>query len=228
MRRRHVQTKLVDQARKSRSLALRQVQDEPRERRRVDDRMLERALETASDKPGVEGVVAVLDEDGALREPEETASGVPELRRADQHRAVDVMALARVRVNRGAAVDERVEEGQRLLEREALGADLEDEKRSVAGRLDVEGDELRVLQRRVAGHLRRVDGDLVPRHELRSPARFQVQPLRRHDRAVASARRAHAISSPLSARKRSTATAYTAAPATIGMATSQPRTLLSG
>ena len=228
MRRRHVQPKLFDQARKPGCLALGQVEDQSRERRGVDDRMLEGTLETASDKPGVEGIVAVLDEHSALREAEETAPGVSELGRADQHRAVDVMALARVRVDRGTAVHERVEKGQGPLEREALGADLQDEEWSVARRLDVEGDELRRLERRVARDLRRVDGDLLPRHELRRPARFQKKAFGAHDRAVASARRAQAISSPVSARKTTTATPYTTAPATIGIATSHPPTLLSG
>jgi hypothetical protein len=201
-----VKPKLLDQARESGSLSFRQVEHEPCQSGRVDDRMLERTLQAATDQPGVEGIVAVLDEDGTLREAKEPPSRILELRGADEHRAVDVVTLPRVRVDGGAAVDKRVEERQGLLQGEALGADLEDEKRSVARRLHVEGDELRVAEPRLARHLRGVDGDLLPRHELGRPARLEVETLGAHDRAVARARRAHAISSPVSARRIKTAT----------------------
>jgi hypothetical protein len=203
--RRDVQPKLVDQARKPRRLSLREVKDQARERGRVDDRVLEGALQAAADEPRVEGVVAVLDEHRALREAEKPASGVLELRRADEHRAVDVVALPRIRVDRRAAVDESVEERKRLLEREALGADLEDEERCVARRLDVEGDKLRGVERGRARDLGGVDRDLLPCDQLASATRLQIKTLRAHVRAVASARRAHLISSPLSARRISTA-----------------------
>jgi hypothetical protein len=108
VRRRDVERQLLDQARKAGRLAFRQVEDEPRESRGVDDRMLERTLEPSPNEPCVERVVAVLDQDRALREPKETTSRVLELRRADEHGAVDVVALARIRVDRRAAVDERV------------------------------------------------------------------------------------------------------------------------
>ncbi len=190
--------------------------------------MLERTLEPSPNEPCVERVVAVLDQDRALREPKKTTSRVLELRRADEHGAVDVVALARIRVDRRAAVDERVEERQRPLQREALGADLEDKERGVAGRLDVEGDELRRAERGLARDLRRVDGDLLPRHELGGAARLEVKPLGFHERAVARARRAHAISSPLSARRTSTAAVYTTTPAATGIASSNPLRLLRG
>ncbi|MGA8923197.1 MAG: hypothetical protein WB682_08625 [Candidatus Dormiibacterota bacterium] len=67
--------------------------------------MLERALEAAAHQPRVEGVVAVLDQYRTMRESQERSARVFELRRPDEHRAVDVMAPSRVRVDRGAAVD---------------------------------------------------------------------------------------------------------------------------
>ena len=85
MRRRDVERKLLDQARKPGRLPPRQVEDQPRESRGVDDRMHERTLEPATDEPRVERVVTVLDEHRALREPEKAAPGVLELRRADEH-----------------------------------------------------------------------------------------------------------------------------------------------
>jgi len=67
MGRRHIEAKLVDEARQPGGLAFRQVEHETGERGRVDDRVLERALQPAPDKPGVERVMAVLDQDRALR-----------------------------------------------------------------------------------------------------------------------------------------------------------------
>jgi hypothetical protein len=206
VRRRDVEAKLLDQARQAGGLALGQLEDHPRERRRIDDRVLERALEAAPDEPRVEGVVAVLDEHRALREAQESAPSVLELRRTDKHRAVDVMPLARVGVDGRAAVDEGVEERERTVEREALGADLEDEKRGVAGRLHVERDELGVGERGLASDLGGVDRDLFPGHELGGTAWLQVKRPGRHQRAMARARRAHAISAPVTARRTRTAT----------------------
>jgi hypothetical protein len=207
VRRRHVQAEHFDEVRESRRLALGQFEDQSRQGGRVDDRVLERALQAAADEPGVEGVVAVLDEDRALGEAEKGPPHVPELRRADEHRPVDVVAPARVRVDGGATVDECVEEGQRAVEREALRPELEDQKRRVACGLDVEGDELCLFQRRVDADLGGVDRDLFPGHGLRGAARLEVDPPGRAHRASASARRAHAISSPVSARRSSTAAA---------------------
>jgi len=45
MRGRDVDRQLLDQPREPRRLAFRQVEDEPSQRRRVDDRVLERALQ---------------------------------------------------------------------------------------------------------------------------------------------------------------------------------------
>ena len=163
MRRRHVQAQLLDQARQTGCLALGQIEDEPRERGRVDDRVLERTLQAAPDEPCVESVMAVLDQDRAVREAEEASPRVLELRGADEHRTVDVMPLARVGVDRRPAVDQGVEEGKSACKREALRADLEHEERSVAGRLHVEGDELSVRKRGPARDLRRVDCYLLPR-----------------------------------------------------------------
>jgi len=160
--RRDVEAELVHEPGQPGRLALRQVEDEARQGRGVDDRMLERALQAASDKPGVERVVAVLDQDRALSETQEATPCVLELGRADEHRAIDVVTSAGVRVDGRAAIDERVEERQRAVEPEALGADLEDEERSVAGCLHVERDELGVIERSLGADLRRVDRDLLP------------------------------------------------------------------
>ena len=206
MRGRDVHLQGFDEPGEPRGLPLRQVEDESRQGGGVDDGVLERALQPPTDEPGVEGVVAVLDEDRSLGETQKCAPRVLELGRPDEHRPVDVVALARVGVDRRAAVDERVEEGKRGLETKALGADLEDEEGGVAGRLDVEGDELRLVERCLRTDLRGVDGDLVPRHELRCSPRLEEHALGCHERAIASARRAHAISSPVRARSRSTAT----------------------
>jgi hypothetical protein len=109
MRRRHVKAEHLDELRESGCLALRELEHEPGQGRGVDDRMLERTFQASTDQPGVERVMAVLDEHRALREPKERAAGIAKLRRADEHRAVDVMAAVRVRVDRRLAVDERVE-----------------------------------------------------------------------------------------------------------------------
>jgi hypothetical protein len=163
--------------------------------------MLERALQAAADEPGVECIVAVLDEHGALGEAQESPARVLELGRADQHRAVDVVSPPGIGVDRRAAVDQRVEERKRAVEGEALSANLEDEERRVAGRLHVERDELRVVELRPMGDLGRVDCDLLPRHRLGRSSGFQKELTRRRAHlASASARRAHAISSRLSAR----------------------------
>jgi hypothetical protein len=201
---RHTEAELGDEAREAGRLPLGQIEDQARESGRVDDRVLERALQPTADEPCVERVVTVFDQDGTLREAQKGAPGIFELGCADQHRAVDVVALSGIRVDRCPAVDQRVEEGQRAVEREAFGPELEDEKGRVAGRLDVERDELRVHERRLLPQLRGVDGYLLPWDELGCPAGLQVNRLRAH-RASARARRAQAISSPSTARSNSTA-----------------------
>ncbi len=175
MRRGDVEPQLLHEPRQTRRLAFGQVEHQARERRRVDDRMLERAFQTSTDQPRVKCVVAVLDKHRALREAEERAARVLEFRRTDEHRAVDVMALARVRVDRGAAIDQRVEERQRPLEGESLGADLEDEERRIACGFDVERDELRILELRPVAYLRGVDRDLLPGNELGRPSRLEEE-----------------------------------------------------
>jgi hypothetical protein len=228
VRRRDLDFELAHQPRQARRLALGQVEDEPGQGGGVDDRVLERALEPAADQPRVEGVMAVLDENGALREAQERAASVFELRGADEHGPVDVVPLARVRVDRRAAVDEGVEEREGGVEPEALGADLEHQERRVAGRLHVEGDELGGVEQGQAADLGRVDRDLLPGHRLARAARFQKHGLRAHDRAIARARRAQRISSPVRRRSSSTAAAYTAAPAATGTSTRNPFTSWSG
>jgi hypothetical protein len=208
MRRRDVQSQLLDKPGKARGLTLRKVQDEAREGRRVDDRVLERALQAATDKPRVERVMAVLDQHRAVRETKEGAAGVAKLRRADQHRAVDVVTPVRVRVDRRLAVHKRVEEGERTLEREALRADLQDQERRVARALDVQGDELRVIHGRLRAKAWRVDGNLFPQDRLDSPAGFEVKGLWAHLYSVlacARARRAQPISSMVNPRSNTTA-----------------------
>jgi hypothetical protein len=187
-------------------LALGEVEHQAGERRRVDDRVLERAFKAAANQPRVERVMAVLDQDRAQGKAEERTARILELGGADQHRAVDVMALARVWVDRRAAIDEGVEEREWPAQLEALGADLQDQEGRVAGCLYVQGDELRVLERRLAADLWGVDRDLLPWDELGCAARLEVERFGAHQRASARARRAQAISSPFSARKRSTAT----------------------
>ena len=206
MRRRDIETELLDESREARCLAFGQVEHEPGQRARVDDRVRKRRLQAAADKPGVERVVAVLDQHGAVREAEEPATRVLELRRADEHRPVDVVTPARVRVDGSAAVDERVKERKRTIQLKALGADLQNEKWRVARGLNVKRDELSVVEAGLAANLRRVDGDLFPGHELRCAPRLQIERFGAH-RASARARRAQAISSPLSARSKSTAAA---------------------
>jgi hypothetical protein len=207
VRGRDVDPELGHQAGQARGLAFRKVEHEARERGRVDDRVLERALEAPADEPRVEGIVAVLDQDGALREAEKPTAHVLELGGTDEHRAVDVVSPPGVRVDRGAAVDEGVEERQRLVETEPFGADLEDEERRVAGRLDVERDELRVAEACRSADLGRVDRDLVPRDRLDGAAGLEVEAPLAHVRAAARARRAQRISSPVRPRRSRTAEA---------------------
>jgi len=210
VRRRHVEGKLLDEASQAWRLPLGQVEHEPRQGGGVNDGMLERALQAAADQPGIERVVAVLDQHRALCETQERSAHVFELGRTDQHRTVDVMALARIGIDRCAAVDERVEEGERLVQPEALGAELEHQERRVARRLDVEGDELRILEQCLRPKLGCVDRDLFPRHWLGGAARLEKHTPRRcrlHAHwAVDIARRAQRISSPSMARSSSTAT----------------------
>jgi hypothetical protein len=166
--------------------------------------VLERTLEAPTDKPRIECVMAVLDEHGTLRKAQERTARILEFRGADEHRAIDVMSLFCVGIDGRPAVDQGVEERQRPVERESLRAQLEHQERSISRRLDIERDELRLVQPGERSHLGRVDGDLLPRHQLGCASRLEIEPLRAH-RASARARRAHPISSALSARRSKTA-----------------------
>ena len=135
--------------------------------------MREWALQAAANEPCVECVVAVLDQDCTVREAKECQSYVPELWGSDEHGAVDLVSLLCVRVDRSAAIDKRVEKRQRAFELEPLGANLQDQERSVAGRLDVEGDELGFVEPRRRSDVRRIDRDLFPGDPLFGPAWFQ-------------------------------------------------------
>jgi hypothetical protein len=161
--------------------------------------MLERDLQTTPHQPGVEGVVAVLDQHGAPCKAKECLAHVSELRRADQHGAIDLVAPAGVWVDGSSAVNQRVEERERAVEPESLRPDLEDKERRIAGGLDVEGYELRVFERCVRSELGSIDRDLRPQHRLGGAARLEQDRLLRH-LASASALRANAISSAVTAR----------------------------
>jgi hypothetical protein len=185
--RRHVEAQLLHQPSQPGGLALGEVENEPRQGRSVDDRMLERAFKPATHEPAVESVVAVLDEHRALGETQESPSGVPEFGRTYQHRAIDVVSLLGVRIDGRAAVDERVEEGERAGQLEPLGAQLQDEERCVAGRLDVDGNELGAVKGRLRAQVGRVDGDLLPLDRLGGAARLEEDRL--HDGRLRAARR---------------------------------------
>ena len=137
MRRRDIESEVLDQPCQSRRLSLGKLQNQAGQRRRVDDRVLEWALQAPADEPGVESVVAVLDQHGTVSKTQEGTARVAKLRRADEHRAVDVVAPVGVRIDWRLAVDQRVEERQRAVQAEPLGADLEDEKWRVPRCLDV-------------------------------------------------------------------------------------------
>jgi hypothetical protein len=135
--------------------------------------MLERDFEATPHEPGVECVVAVLDQHGPARKAKECPADISELRRSDQHGAVDLVAPPRIWVDGSAAVNQRVEERQRAVEPKALGPDLEHEERRIARGLDVERHELRVFERRLRPELGRIDRDLRPRHRLDGSARLE-------------------------------------------------------
>jgi hypothetical protein len=146
MGRRHVEGELLHEPCQARRLAFWQVEHEPCQRCGVDDRMLQRTFEPPPHQPGVERVVAVLHQNCALGEPQKRPASVAELWSADQHRTIDVVPLFGVGVDWSPAVDKGVEEGERTRERESLSAKLQDEKRRVTCRLDVDGDELGIVK----------------------------------------------------------------------------------
>ncbi|GAC1685766.1 MAG: hypothetical protein PVS2B1_05750 [Candidatus Dormibacteraceae bacterium] len=114
----------------------------------------------------------------------------------------------RIRIDRRLTVHQRVEEGERALERETLCADLQDQEWRVARALDIQGDELRVLEARLQTEARRIDGQLFPEHGHYCTARFEVERLWAHLYSVlacARARRAQPISSMVNPRSNTTA-----------------------
>ena len=161
-----LQPELADQPGQARRLTGRKLEHEPAQSGGIDDRMLEGSREAAGDDPGVEGVVAVLDEHRATGEMEKSPPGVAEFRGADEHLALDEVAAARVGVDGSTTVHESVEEGERGVEAEALGADLEHQKRTVAGGLDVDGDKLGFGEGHVGADTRRVGVRIFPGHRL--------------------------------------------------------------
>jgi hypothetical protein len=165
--------------------------------------MRQRTLKPATDQPAIECIVAVLDQDGALRETKEGPACVAKLRRADQHRPIYVVSLLGIGVDRRTAIDERVEKRQRACELESLGAELEYQKRCVAGRLDVDRDELGLVQHRLRSDVGRIDCDLFPGDRLRGTSGLQKDRL--HDCRL-SADRTNSISSRVRALNMTAAT----------------------
>jgi hypothetical protein len=167
----------LHQAGQARGLSGRKLEDEPAEYGGVDDRVLKRPRQAPAEDPGVEGVVAVLDQDGSPGEVEEGAAGVGELGRVNEHLPLDQVPALGVGVDRGASVDQGVEEPERTAEPKPLGTDLEDQERAVAGGLDVDRDELSLLEGGVG-----VDGreivlaiGLLPGDQLGGAARLQAK-----------------------------------------------------
>jgi len=173
----HADLQQLHEAGQAGRLARRQLQHQPAERGGVHHRVLERAAQPAAEDPGVEGVVAVLDQHRAAREVEEAAARVAELRRVHQHLAIDQVPALGVGVDRRPRVDQGVEEAQRAAEPEALGADLEDQEGPVAGGLDVDRDVLGLVER----SLRADRGEVrlrprrLPDDQLRRPPGFQPE-----------------------------------------------------
>ena len=175
MRRRGLDLQLLDHAGQAGGLSAGQLEHQARQRRGVDHRVLERGGQAATDQVGVEGVVAVLDQHRGLGEAQEGRACLAEARGADQHRAVDLVPLLRVPVDRRPRLHERVEERKGPVEAEALGADLDHEEGPVARGLDVEGDVLGVLEPGFRRDRRRLPGELLE-HHLAPLARFQSHP----------------------------------------------------
>jgi hypothetical protein len=146
----------------------------------------------------------VLDQNRALGKAQKRPAGVAELGRSDQHRTVDAMPLSSVWIDWRAAVDEGVEERQRARQLESLGAQLQDQERRVAGRFNVDGDELGIVERRLRAELWSIDGDLLPWHRLRGPSRLEEDRL--HEGRLSAARR-NCISSGVIALRSKTAAA---------------------
>jgi hypothetical protein len=166
--------------------------------------MRQRAFQPAPNQPCVEGIVAVLDQHGAMRETKEGPSRVTKLGRPDQHRPVNVVPLLGVGVDGRTAIDEGVEKRERAGQLESLGAELEHKERCVARRLDVDRDELSLVQHCLRAKVGRIDCDLLPWHRLRGAAGLQEDRL--HDSRL-RADRTNAISSRVRALNRIAAAA---------------------
>ena len=199
MRRRDVEGEHFNESGQSGRLPFGEVEHHPRQRRRVDDGMRKRAFQPTTDEPGVECIVAVLHEDGALREAQERTPSVFELGGSDEHRAVDVVPPAGVRIDGSSTVHERVEERKGAGEPKPLGPDLQDQEGCIPGRLHVQGDEFGIVKTGFGAHLWRVDRDLFPGHRPGGASGLEEERLRLH-RTRASARRAKPISSTVTAR----------------------------
>jgi hypothetical protein len=158
-----------------------QAEHQAGQRRGVDDGVFERPVQAAAHQPGVERVVAMLDQHRPLRKAEEAAADIAELGSPDQHRAVDLVPAAGVRVDRGPAVDQRVEEGECRTQAEPLRAHFEDQERTVTRGLDVERHEVRLLEWRGSAHVGGVDRVLLPLDRSLRPARLQVERAHLHD-----------------------------------------------
>jgi len=158
-------------------LAAGQLEYQAAERRRVDHRVLEWPGKAATEDPGVEGVVAVLDQDGSPGKMQEGPPSVAELGRVDEHLPLDQVPPLGVGVDRRPGVNQRVEQAQGPAQPKPLGSDLEDQEGPVAGRLDVHGDELGFLQWRLRADRREVVAtlDRHPGDELGGPAGLEPQ-----------------------------------------------------
>jgi len=148
----HVQLQLLHDPGQARGLPAGQIEDQAGEGRRIDDGVLQGRLEAASDQVGVERVVAVLDQNRTLGEPQKSTADLGEAGCVLQHVAVDLVPLPGVGVDGRPSVDQGVEGAQAALQVEPLGPDLDHQERRVAGGLDVERHELGELERRVDGH----------------------------------------------------------------------------
>ncbi|HEX6548050.1 MAG TPA: hypothetical protein VF134_04840 [Candidatus Dormibacteraeota bacterium] len=175
MARADVDAQLLHDSGQARCLASGELEEQPGQRRGIDDRVLERIPETAPDQVGVERVMAVLDQNRALGEAEEGGAGIAEGGSPHQHGAVDLVPLLRVAVDRRAALDQRVVERERAFEPETLGADLDHQEGSVAGGLDVEGHVLGLIEQGVRGHRVGIDGQLLEPDQ-RSCSRLEDDP----------------------------------------------------
>src|SRR5437879_13694168 len=113
------------------------------------------------------------------------------------------MTRAGVRVDGRPAIHEGVKEGERAAEVKALGADLEHQEGRVPGGLDVEGDKLRRLERRLPADLGCVNCDFLPWNEGGRATRLAIEGLRARQRASAGARRAAQRSTRSRARRTS-------------------------